>query len=206
MTSLHKPQMHLLINALAASAGSGLTYVRNVVGHFAACDGIKTTFLLRPGLRDELADLPNVCYLPCQAPSGAARRFCYEQRVLPQLIRANEATVLISTGNFALRHSPVPQILLSGNSLYTSADFYRDLRKRGDYQLWLDTRIKGMFARKSVQWADTTVAPSVAFAQQLRNWAGGNVVVVPHGFDRDVFFGDDSPLSPAIQNQLSEAG
>ena len=62
--------------------------------------------------------------------------------MLPRLIRQSRAEVLISAGNFALRKSPVPQILLSRNALYTSADFFRDLRARRDYRLWLD-RVSG---------------------------------------------------------------
>ena len=42
--------------------------------------------------------------------------------------------MLFSVGNFALRKSPVPQVLLSRNSLYTSIDFLRDVRRRGEYR------------------------------------------------------------------------
>ncbi|HEV2718100.1 MAG TPA: glycosyltransferase, partial [Terriglobales bacterium] len=115
------------------------------------------------------------------------------------------ADVLISTGNFAVRNSPVPQILLSGNSLYTSEDFSRDVRSRGDYGLWLDTRIKGFFAKQSVRWADCTVTPSNAFAEDMHRWSGGNVVAVHHGFDREVFFRDASPLPREIQQRLDNA-
>ena len=54
-----------------------------------------------------------------------------------RIIRRSHADVLLSTGNFALRQSPVPQILLSRNSVYTSPDFYRDLLARHEYRTWL---------------------------------------------------------------------
>jgi len=67
------------------------------------------------------------------------------------------AQVLISAGNFALWNSPGPQILLSRNSLYTSGNFLRDVRARGDYAIWADTLVKGWWARRSMSRAGATV-------------------------------------------------
>jgi glycosyltransferase involved in cell wall biosynthesis len=120
-------------------------------------------------------------------------------------MRQSGAQVLISTGNFALRHSPVPQILLSGNSLYLSGDFYRDVRKRRDYFLWFDTLIKGRFARRSVHWADVIVAPSKAFADELGKWAGKEVLAAHHGFDHDLFTSDSTPLPDSMLDRLQES-
>jgi len=194
--------MHLLINALAASAGAGLTYVRNVAPQLALTSGLQASILLRPALRSELGHYPNVKFIEREGPAGAGRRFWYEQSIIPQLIRSQGADVLLSAGNFALRGSGVPQILLSGNSLYTSRDFLKDLYARRDYKLWLDTKIKGVFARKSVHWADVTVAPSAAFAAQLREWVRGNIVSIHHGFDRDTFFAQEASLDPALASKL----
>jgi glycosyltransferase involved in cell wall biosynthesis len=112
---------------------------------------------------------------------------------------------VLSAGNFAIRKSPVPQILLSRNSLYTSADFYRDLRSRREYRAWLDTKFKGWLAKKSIQWADTTVAPSAAFAADLHRWTGKPVQAIHHGFDREAFCRDASPLSEKVDLQLESA-
>jgi len=197
--------MRLLINALAASAGAGLTYVRNIAPHVAAYPGLETSILLHPALRRELDSYPTVTFIEREVGGGAGRRFWYEQSILPELIRSGRADVLLSAGNFALRKCPVPQILLSGNSLYTSADFLRDLHARRDYKLWLDTKIKAVFAKKSVRWADVTVTPSTAFAEQLRQWTGGRVVAIHHGFDGATFFAPDTPLDPAIADRLATA-
>ena len=198
--------MHLFINALAASAGSGPTYVRNVVPQLASRKDVQTTFWLRPELRSLLGRYDNVSFIETASSLNAGRRFLYEQKVLPELIREAGADVLISAGNFALRSSPVPQILLSGNSLYLSSDFFRDLRSRRHYYLWLDTMVKGIFARRSVKWADVTVAPSAAFAAQLRNWASGKVISIHHGFDRETFLGNADPLGSEIENMLASSG
>jgi glycosyltransferase involved in cell wall biosynthesis len=194
--------MHLFLNCLAASAGSGLTYVRNIVPQFSARPDLRATLALAPELRKGLGNPPNISFVEMKIPGGAACRFGWEQALLPRLIRQSGADVLLSAGNFALRRSPVPQILLSGNSLYTSPDFYDDLRERRAYRIWFDTRSRAFFARLSVRWADCTVAPSKAFADTLRLWSGGTVVSIYHGFDPEIFFRDQSPLPAAIQDKI----
>jgi glycosyltransferase involved in cell wall biosynthesis len=195
----------IFVNGLAASAGAGLTYLHNVVPHLAASPGVHTTLVVQPTLRQNFERLSNVDLICPEGTSGSARRFLFEQWKLPHLIRKSRADVLISAGNFALRKSPVPQILLSGNSLYTSADFSRDLRSRREYAMLADNFVKGVLARKSVHWADQTVAPSRAFADELQRWTGREVAVIPHGFDHTAFFADQTPLADNIQKKLAQA-
>src|SRR2546425_6139376 len=196
--------IHLFINALAASAGGGLTYIRNVIPCLMARDDAKTTVLLDARFRSEFPTSSRVTFLEGENRSSIVRRYWYEQLVLPRLIRRSEATVLICAGNFALWNSPVPQILLSRNSLYTSQDFRRDLRARGDYRLWLDTHLRAALARMSIEHADCTVAPSMAFAGELKDWAGFDVVAIHHGFDHDAFVRDRTPLPANVQRKLVE--
>jgi glycosyltransferase involved in cell wall biosynthesis len=219
--------MHLFINGLAASAGGGLTYIRNVIPRLADVSGLQVTVALAPSLCEEIRGLRGVNFVELEVP--APRRFCYEQSALPGLIRRCGADVLLSAGNFALRRSPVPQILLSRNSIYTSADFYRDLLQRKEYRLWVDTRLRAALAKRSISWASVTVAPSEAFAAELRHWMGARVRgqtslgarggvaevdndkirvrvrVIYHGFDREEFSRDSTPLSADVQNQLQAA-
>ena len=195
--------IHLFINALAASAGGGLTYVRNVLPRLAVRDDARATVLLSAALRGEITESARVTLLREECPAGSLRRFWYEQRNLPDFIRRSGAHVLLSTGNFALYRSPVPQILLSRNALYTSPDFLRDLRIRGDHRLWIDTEVKATLARWSVRAADRTVAPSAAFASELRQWTGMRMEAIHHGFDREAFFRDQTPLPPDAQAQLA---
>ncbi len=200
-----QPMIRLFINGLAASAGGGLTYLRNVIPQLSQRGGTQTTVLLSPAMRAEFGELPNIALIEDWAPSGAARRFIREQTMLPKLIRRSGAQVLISAGNFALWRSPVPQILLSRNSLYTSSDFSRDVRARGDYAILADTLFKGWLARQSIRRADVAVAPSAAFAQELSEWSGRKVLAVHHGFDPDGFTSDATPLPAAVQSQLEQA-
>jgi glycosyltransferase involved in cell wall biosynthesis len=194
--------IHLFLNGLGASAGGGLTYLRNVLPHLSQRGDVRTTVAIGAGLRSEFEGLPNLECADVPEITGAARRFWFEQRQLPALVRKSGAQVLISAGNFALRKSPVPQILLSRNSLYTSTDFYRDLRSRGEYAMWLDTHAKAALAKRSVCWANYTVAPSQAFAAELQRWTGRKVIVIHHGFDNEAFFRDQSPLPESVQQKL----
>ena len=195
--------MRLFINSLAASAGGGLTYIRNVIPYLAVATGMQVTVAVSSGLREEFRKFANVDFVELEVPP--ARRFWYEQSALPGVIRHSGADVLLSSGNFALRKSPVPQILLSRNSIYTSADFYRDVRSRHEYRLWLDTHVRAWLAKKSIQWADVTVAPSEAFATELRRWTGRPIRAIHHGFDREAFCRDASPLSLEVEEKLRTA-
>jgi glycosyltransferase involved in cell wall biosynthesis len=193
--------IRLFINGVAASAGGGLTYLRNVIPEISRRPDTHVVALLPAALRREFADLPNVSFIET-GPLGSLRRMYWEQTTLPRLIRRNGAQVLISTGNIALWNSPVPQILLSRNSLYTSDDFLRDLQVRGDYTLWLDTWVKGWIAKQSITWTDVAVAPSAAFAAELTEWSGKKAIAIHHGFDADAFTSNATPLPADVQTQL----
>ena len=197
--------IHVFLNGLGASAGAGLTYLFNVLPQLAANPAVHTTLAVQSQLREQFERITNVRLLRADTPQSTAARFWFEQNSLPEYIRASGADILISAGNFALRKSPVPQILLSGNSLYTSADFDRDLWQRREFGMLLDNRIKSVFARKSVHWADRTVAPTQAFADELRRWTGKQVRAIHHGFDHELFFGDHSPLADDVQRQFLDA-
>jgi glycosyltransferase involved in cell wall biosynthesis len=197
--------IHLFINALSASAGGGLTYIQNVVPQLALRDDVLTTLLVGDALLGKVVESERVKVISEMPHGNSALRFIHEQLHLRAMIRRSGANILLSPGNFALFRSPVPQILLSRNALYTSADFLRDLRARRDYRLWMDTLLKGALARRSISAADCTVAPSEAFASDLRRWTGKPVVCIHHGFDRGTFFRDSTPLPADVQTQLAEA-
>jgi glycosyltransferase involved in cell wall biosynthesis len=197
--------IHLFINALAASAGGGLTYIRNVIPHLAVREDVRATILVGDTLRSEIVESARLTVVRKSYPTNATKRFWREQRELPGCIHRSRAEVLLSTGNFALFRSPVPQILLSRNALYTSSDFIRDLRERGDYKLWIDTAVKAAIAKQSVRAAECTVAPSAAFAADLRRWTGKEIASIHHGFDHESFFRDQTPLAREVQERLDSS-
>ena len=65
--------MHLFLNCLAASAGSGLTYVRNVVPQLAARPELRATLALTPQLRNGLGHSHNISFLEVETASGSGR-------------------------------------------------------------------------------------------------------------------------------------
>ena len=198
--------IHLFVNALAATAGGGLTYVRNVIPQIAARNDAMATILLDAGLRREFQIRSNIEFLEWEGTSRPALRFWLEQRMVRRLALHSGAGVLLSAGNFAVWNSPLPQLLLSRNSLYTSGDFDRDLRGRGQTRLWLETRLKAEFAKWSILAADRVVAPSQSFAEELQRWTGAPISAVHHGFDRDTFVHDQSPLPDAVRQKLECVG
>ena len=54
--------IHLFINALAASAGGGLTYIRNVLPRLAFRDDVRTTVLLTGHCVARLQNLPALLF------------------------------------------------------------------------------------------------------------------------------------------------
>lgn len=185
--------IHLFINAVAANAGGGLTYLRNFVPRLAERSDVRATVLISSNGAADLfsrLNLAKINFLQFPA-SGAISRFFQEQVNLPALISRTGADVLLSTGNFALRNSPVPQILLSRNALYTCSYFYRDLLARGHYLAWLQEKAKRTLALRSIAWADCTVAPTQSFANQLQSCTGKKVLAIYHGFEPQKFFSDD---------------
>lgn len=195
--------IRLFVNGLAATAGGGITYIRNIAPHLAARDDVQTTFLVPDKLANEISTLENIAIVNGADHRGSLERFLYEQRTLPRIVRADQSDVLLSAGNFAVYRSPIPQILLSRNALYTCKDYYRDLRSRGELRLWFDTKIKSWLAKRSVKAANVTVAPTRAFAEELSAWTGLNVIAIHHGFDSHLFRADNIAIKPSIQKQFA---
>jgi glycosyltransferase involved in cell wall biosynthesis len=194
--------IRIFVNGLAASAGGGLTYLRNVIPRLACRADVDTHVLVGSSLRNEFGELPGVSFLESQGSSRMPARFFYEQIVLPPLIEKTGSQVLVSAGNFAVWKASIPQILLSRNSLYTSKEFYRDVRARGNYAILADTAVKGYFARRSIRRAELTLSPSEAFASELSQWTGVEVATLHHGFDAAAFTSNPTPLPEEIQRQL----
>jgi glycosyltransferase involved in cell wall biosynthesis len=62
-----------------------------------------------------------------------------------------------------------------------------------------------VLARRSIHWADETVAPSEAFAAELRHWTGKPVGAIHHGFDPQEFRRDSMPLAPEVESKVRGA-
>jgi glycosyltransferase involved in cell wall biosynthesis len=199
--------MRLFLNGAAASAGGGLTYLRNVIPQLSRQKDVVATVAVDAEYREQLPQPDNVSFVEASGRLGAGMRFLWEQSSLRAQIKAARADVLLSAGNFALWRSPVPQVLLSGNCLYLSRDFSADLRERHEYGMLTGHYIRGSFAKRSIRWADCTVAPSFSFADDLRRWTGAkSIQTIHHGFDHEAFFQNQTPLPGQIQTKLDSCG
>jgi len=58
--------IHVFINALAASAGGGLTYVRNLVPQLAKRNDVQATVVLSRTLTPEFHNSSNITFLEYQ--------------------------------------------------------------------------------------------------------------------------------------------
>ena len=72
--------IRLFINGLAASVGGGLTYLRNVIPHFARRGDVETTVLLHAAMRQEFGELPNISLVEAPEAYSAPRRFFGSRR------------------------------------------------------------------------------------------------------------------------------
>ena len=62
--------MHLFVNGLAASAGGGLTYLRNVLPQLSLRGDVQVTAAVNPQLHLEFCDLPRVSLAEIEPPAG----------------------------------------------------------------------------------------------------------------------------------------
>src|SRR5947208_2437430 len=70
--------MHILFNAIAASSGSGLTYVRNVAAVLGRRGDVRATFLVGPELSREFGACAGVAFEEMREPQSVARRVLWE--------------------------------------------------------------------------------------------------------------------------------
>jgi glycosyltransferase involved in cell wall biosynthesis len=190
----------VLINALASTAGGGITYLRNVLPRLARFDPINRYLVLVPPAhaaeyRELAAERVSLEAAPING--GLLARWWWEQSGVRSYIKAHGVEVLISLGNFALLAAPVPQILFSRNDLYFSPYFERDLRARRRYAELLGNRLKRQLALASIKRAEINVAPTAAFAERLRSFNGQSrptFEVLHFGVDPAILAADGEPL------------
>ena len=182
----------IFINALASTAGGGVTYLRNVLPRLSAWSHLHDFFVFLPASFD--AAWIDKCrsflaVMPAPSLSGIGARVWWEQRSLRNLIHQQQGDLLISLGNFALLKSPVPQILFCRNELYFSDYFKADLRKRKAWKMLIDLKVKTWLSNLSLRASTACVAPTKAMAAHLlrAGLSSEKVNVLPFGFDSEVF-------------------
>jgi glycosyltransferase involved in cell wall biosynthesis len=177
----------ILVHSLAATAGGGRTYLRNILRQIQADSaGFEWIVLLPASSKDEP---PRADHLACIRPDRSAsglRRVLFDQLELKSVLRRERIDAILATGNFGMFRPPVPQVLLNRNALYFSREHVRELRRRGEYGQALGTALRRRIAVQSILASTVNVAPTRAFADDIQRWLGRDDVVVdaiPFGFD-----------------------
>lgn len=203
--------IHVLFNALASTAGGGVTYLRNVLPLLSRTDEAQRYLALVPP--SQLEDCARLSHERMKVESveigGAVKRMWWEQTGLRRLIKSERVNVLVSLGNFALLASPVPQILFNRNDLLFSAEFERDLRSRKLRGELLAHRFKSWLAKRSIKSATINVAPTAAFAQKVQATSGlSQIKIEPlrFGFDAEAFAANHESLPDALLAKLNLRG
>lgn len=199
----------VLFNALASTAGGGVTYLRNVLpklAHYGA--GFCYYVLVPPAHWADYASLAStkVRIETISIRGGLPGRWCWEQTALRRVLKKEQVAALVSLGNFGLFAAPVPQVLFNRNALYFSPEFTRDLWGRGEYVAWFGHQVKSWLARFSIKTADFNLAPSEAFLKQLQlvtDVSSDQFAVLPFGFDLEQFTANSQPLPAQVREKLN---
>lgn len=199
----------VLFNALASTAGGGITYLRNVLPKLAQ-HGAEFCYyvLVPPAHKADYASLASakVRIETIAIRGGLLGRWWWEQTSLRRVLKKERIAALVSLGNFALLAAPVPQVLFNRNALYFSSTFRRDLLARGKYAAWIGHQVKSWLVRLSIKTADVNVAPSAALLQQLQHVtvsSPDHFAVLPFGFDWEQFTANSHPLSAQVYEKLN---
>ncbi|MGL4461624.1 MAG: glycosyltransferase, partial [Planctomycetia bacterium] len=199
----------ILVHALAATAGGGVTYLRSLLRHLRTAGSAHEWLVLAPEsapLPDDLG--PNVELLYAPPGRGAVRRVWTDQVWLRQTIHRRGIQALLATGNFGMLHPPAPQVLLNRNALYFSGEHMRQLLKRGDVRELMNIVLRHRLALASIRNSAVNVVPTQAFADEIQSWlpelGAHRFRVVPHGFDHEKFVRPDAELDPELASRLND--
>lgn len=201
--------MRVLVNALASTAGGGVTYLRNVLPRLEQYGTDLCYYVLVPP--EHLADYigwtsAKIRIETITIQGGLVGRWWWEQTALRDVLKEQRIDALILLGNFALFAAPVPQVLFNRNALYFSSEFTRDLLTRGEYTAWATHKVKSWLSRISIRQASINVAPSAALLEQLQSitrFAASRFSVLPFGFDQRQFAADPEPLAAQAYEKLN---
>ncbi|MBI3696257.1 MAG: glycosyltransferase family 4 protein [Acidobacteria bacterium] len=179
--------MRIAIDAIAATAGGGRTYLLNLARTLPSLGAHEYLLFVPEAAAAGLAGLPANFHLQTArwAERHYAARLLWEQRWLPRQAARWGASVLVCVGNFCPLRSSVPVVLLSRNPLYFTPHFLEDLLERRHYLWALRHLAMTRLAIWSTRAARLTITPTRAMGDMMRATAGnhlGSLRTVHHGF------------------------
>ncbi len=176
--SLFPEPIKVVVNALHAKSGGGVTYLRNIIGELARDKRLDLHVFLH---RDQAGLLPagidGVTVRVLSFKTGFLRLLVWEQTVLPLLLWRMGADVTFSPANFGPLLAPAPVILLR-NSLAVLGREPRFSRRIYWYVLAFMTWASLLLARRAIAVSDYARRTLCSPAR------GAKVTVVHHGVSR----------------------
>jgi glycosyltransferase involved in cell wall biosynthesis len=161
--------VRILIYAPSARMGGARSHMLGLLPELAAiAPDAEFLLLAQPDLMDELPPLPQTWAVKSERAEtrGFVGRFAWEQRMLPRILEAWRADVLLSFGSFVPLRSPCPSVLEAGNALpFTRA--YWLLLQRESARLRLEERARWVLLRAALQAAARVLVPSRAMRQDV---------------------------------------
>ena len=182
--------VRVLVNALHARSGGGITYLRNMLPHLAADQAIDLHLCLHQGQCDTLEPFPSgVTIHSVDFKDGFFRRLVWEQLRLPALARRIGASVTFSPANFGPLMAPGSVILLR-NALAVRAAETRFSKRLYWFGLAVMTTASLFSCRRAIAVSDYA---SSALTRGLARGARSRTTVVPHGVGAPFWPRDNAP-------------
>lgn len=198
----------ILVHALAATAGGGVTYLRNFLSRLNDHGREHQWIVLVPDAPEwaDIATGSNVRIMIGAAKTNGLARIYFDQIGLRRFIAEEGIQAVLATGNFGMVMPPVPQILLNRNALYFSREHIRQLRRRGDVRELANILLRRRMALASIRASAMNIVPTAAFrdeiCERLPNFPPERFAVIPHGFDNERFVRPDATLDEKIAAKI----
>lgn len=178
--------MKILVNAISARMGGIVTYTMNLMPALSK-RGADVRFAVPedfPGTDERLMlRLGASMYSP-------ARRFAWEQTTWRRVVRREKPDLLFSSANFALLHSPVPQVLLIREGGLFDPFYLVNVAAEQGLMAATMRHVRRRLMLASAHQATLVITPTQAMRDLLIRWDSAlenKIRVTPYGTLTDVF-------------------
>ncbi len=173
-----KPRVRLLFNGLHSKSGGGVTYLNNILPHFAADRDLDIHLCVHDDQRELLPDtLDNITVHTLDFPQGFWRLQLREQIDIPKLARKIGANVTFSPANYGPLTVPNSVILLR-NALSVAFVERRPVKLAYWALVYLATFLSLLRARGAITVSDYARR---AASGSLAGFFRDRLTVIPHG-------------------------
>ncbi len=159
--------MHILIDALSARVGGGVTYVKNILPALARQNRHKFTVLLSNNYQQSLIDsVPEyIGVISINLPAEPLyKRWVYLQTQLPKILNEQEIDIFYALAEGSYFYVPTKFVMLARNpSIYASLEAYGEQ----SFKLILHRLVRQPLAYLSLHKADRVIFVSSSFRDEI---------------------------------------